>query len=92
MCFLSCIESDNGNVHRAAAKIIVSKSRAARGSVCNVLLSGGLSRPILGCVLSVMNTLDFACVAVKAFGHFRAYKQSNLEPSEFARIAFGIPI
>ena len=30
----------NGNVHRAAAKIIVSKSRAARGSVCNVLLSG----------------------------------------------------
>ena len=29
---------DNGNVHRAAAKIIVSKSRAARGSVCNVLL------------------------------------------------------
>ena len=33
------IERDNGNVHRAAAKIIVSKSRAARGSVCNVLLS-----------------------------------------------------
>ena len=33
---------DNGNVHRAAAKIIVSKSRAARGSVCNVLLSGVL--------------------------------------------------
>ena len=31
-------EPDNGNVHRAAAKIIVSKSRAARGSVCNVLL------------------------------------------------------
>ena len=30
----------NVNVHRAAAKIIVSKSRAARGSVCNVLLSG----------------------------------------------------
>ena len=30
---------DNVNVHRAAAKIIVSKSRAARGSVCNVLLS-----------------------------------------------------
>ena len=30
---------DNGNVHRAAVKIIVSKSRAARGSVCNVLLS-----------------------------------------------------
>ena len=29
----------NGNVHRAAANIIVSKSRAARGSVCNVLLS-----------------------------------------------------
>ena len=34
------IKRDNGNVHRAAAKIIVSKSRAARGSVCNVLLSG----------------------------------------------------
>ena len=33
-------KADNGNVHRAAAKIIVSKSRAARGSVCNVLLSG----------------------------------------------------
>ena len=33
----------NGNVHRAAAKIIVSKSRAARGSVCNVLLSGSAS-------------------------------------------------
>ena len=32
-------ERDNGNVHRAAAKIITSKSRAARGSVCNVLLS-----------------------------------------------------
>ena len=30
---------DNGDVHRAAANIIVSKSRAARGSVCNVLLS-----------------------------------------------------
>ena len=30
---------DNGNVHQAAANIIVSKSRAARGSVCNVLLS-----------------------------------------------------
>ena len=31
----------NGNVHRAAANIIVTKSRAARGSVCNVLLSRG---------------------------------------------------
>ena len=29
---------NNGNVHRAAANIIVSKSRAARGSSCNVLL------------------------------------------------------
>ena len=36
-------ETDNVNVHRAAAKIIVSKSRAARGSVCNVLLSRQLS-------------------------------------------------
>ena len=33
------IERNNGNVHRAAANIIVPKSRAARGSVCNVLLS-----------------------------------------------------
>ena len=33
------VSRDNGNVHRAAANIIVSKSRAARGSVCNVLLS-----------------------------------------------------
>ena len=32
-------EPGNGNVHRAAANIIVSKNRAARGSVCNVLLS-----------------------------------------------------
>ena len=31
-------KADNVNVHRAAAKVIVSKSRAARGSVCNVLL------------------------------------------------------
>ena len=31
-------QSDNVNVHRAAANIIVSKCRAARGSVCNVLL------------------------------------------------------
>ena len=35
-------EQDDGSVHRAAANIIVSKSRAARGSVCNVLLSRGL--------------------------------------------------
>ena len=34
------VEPDNVNVHRAAAKVIVSKSRAARGSVCNVLLFG----------------------------------------------------
>ena len=33
------IKRNNGNVHRAAANINVSKSRAARGSVCNVLLS-----------------------------------------------------
>ena len=29
------VKRDNVNVHRAAANIIVSKSRAARGSVCN---------------------------------------------------------
>jgi len=33
------LSHDNVNVHRAAAQIIVPKSRAARGSVCNVLLS-----------------------------------------------------
>ena len=33
------LERYNGNVHRAAANINVSKSRAARGFVCNVLLS-----------------------------------------------------
>ena len=37
---ITSTERDNGNVHRAAAKIIVSKSRAARGFVCNVLLFG----------------------------------------------------
>ena len=31
------IEPENVNDHRAAAKDIVFKSRAARGSVCNVL-------------------------------------------------------
>ena len=36
-------ERDNGNVHRAAANIIFPKSRAARGSVCNVLLSGDVN-------------------------------------------------
>ena len=36
---LGRFKRDNGNVHRAAANIIASKSRAARGSVCNVLLS-----------------------------------------------------
>ena len=35
------MKSDNGNVHRAAVKVIVFESRAARGSVCNVLLSRG---------------------------------------------------
>ena len=35
----SIVQAVKVNVHRAAAKIIVSKSRAARGSVCNVLLS-----------------------------------------------------
>ena len=39
MLFTVSLRRDNGNVHRAAANIIVSKSRAARGSVCNVLLS-----------------------------------------------------
>ena len=42
------LERDNGNVHRAAANIIVSKSRAARGSVCNVLLSRVTNQPSMG--------------------------------------------
>ena len=48
MSQLQCqkIRHDNVNVHRAAAKVIVFKSRAARGSVCNVLLSRRLSRAI----------------------------------------------
>ena len=37
----------NVNVHRAAAKIIVSKNRAARGSVCNVLLSRRFDRAVV---------------------------------------------
>ena len=37
---LTALKRDNVNVHRAAARIIVFKSRAARGSVCNVLLCG----------------------------------------------------
>ena len=37
--FIAESKRDNGNVHRAAANINASKSRAARGSVCNVLLS-----------------------------------------------------
>ena len=37
------VSRDNVNVHRSAANIIVSKSRAARGSLCNVLLSGVLA-------------------------------------------------
>ena len=44
---MAMVESDNGNVHRAAAKVIVSKTREARGlwssRVVNVVCSG--SRP-----------------------------------------------
>ena len=47
-------EGDNGNVHRAAANIIVSKSRAARGSVYNVLLS----RRCWPSVLAMRNDCD----------------------------------
>ena len=42
MEFVHSLKWDNVNVHRAAAKIIVSKSRAARGFVRNALLSGRL--------------------------------------------------
>ena len=43
---------DNGNDHRAAAKIIVSKSRAARGSVFIVLLCRDLK--VQGVVSHIM--------------------------------------
>ena len=42
-------ERDNGNVHRAAANIIVSKGRAARGSVCIALLCRDLGFALTGC-------------------------------------------
>ena len=35
------VRRDNVNVHRAAANKLNIESRAARGSVCNVLLSRG---------------------------------------------------
>jgi len=47
---------DNGNVHRAAAKIIVSKSRAARGSVC--------STPDMGVILWGENRLYLVSVSL----------------------------
>ena len=51
----SYVEHDNVNDHRAAANDIVFKSRAARGSVCIVLLSDEM--PLLfvffGCNLGV---------------------------------------
>ena len=57
------VERDNVNVHRAAANIIVSKSRAARGSVCNVLLS---SHRLSGDQLSDQLTLALPLMAVSA--------------------------
>ena len=36
------LRSDNVNVHRAAANKLTNETRAARGSVCNALLSGVL--------------------------------------------------
>ena len=62
------IRHDNVRVHRAAANIIVSKSRAARGSVCNVLLSGDL--PIQGCH-----------VAICSFGNVGRVRLVNVEQS-----------
>ena len=58
MCYLNKLSSrrDNGTVHRAAAKIIVSKSRAARGSVCNVLLSRPLHPGV--CIAKAVVVLD----------------------------------
>ena len=60
------VERDNGNVHRAAAKINVSKSRAARGSVCNVLLSDGRS----GVLVVTPYTLNDLCFFDPSFGVF----------------------
>ena len=61
-----CVCPDNVNVHRAAAKIIVPKSRAARGSVCNVLLSRGSclpnAPPDVQCVI-------YATGVIKVHGH-----------------------
>ena len=51
---------DNGNDHRAAAIDIVFKSRAARGSVCIVLLSGiTLSQPLSRSFASARARLKF---------------------------------
>ena len=35
---MACCKRDNGNVHRAAANKLNTENRAARGSVCNVLI------------------------------------------------------
>jgi len=54
--FSHAFKRDNGNVHRAASKVIVPKSREARGSLCNVLLSGDL--PIQGCHVELCFTSE----------------------------------
>ena len=60
-------ERDNGNVHRAAAKIIVFKSRAARGSVCNVLLFRRVSHHCFKFVDgAILATVMYRGMAVRA--------------------------
>ena len=81
---------DNGNVHRAAAKIIVSKSRAARGSVCNVLLSRVVNSldeqsdfliSILGNDAPVWGNLNFIPnIEVSSFLIVRGEDKSSISP------------
>ena len=65
---------DNGNVHRAAANIIVSKSRAARVSMCNVLLSRDFSSTVSKSPrlkVESVNAFGVNCFT-KPFNYFKA--------------------
>ena len=57
------LKRDNVNVHRAAAKDIVFKNRAARGSVCNVLLSVGAISLEVGVLADGRKPSHMECVA-----------------------------
>ena len=82
--FKSQILPDNGNVHRAAANIIVSKSRAARGSVCNVLLSRGCAVCLCG-IYSVDCKLEQAGVAT-------AWSESHIVPTKMLIVSQCWPV